>query len=141
MGSITTEASPTVPIGCVISQSYSPNVTVPSGTAVSIVLSDGGDAAIYKCNLAVTAPADYAGGNADIVLTQNETGIVLFATTTNVFPVAINLSNITGSPNATLNIRYDVATTATIDAEDGSQVSVPTTESKTASQPIILSVQ
>ena len=141
LGSVTTEVSPTVPVGCVISQSYSPNVTVPAGTSVSIVLSDGGDGAIYRCNLAVAAPADYAGGNADIVLTQNDSGIVLFATTTSSFPVAINLANITGTPQCTLAIRYDVLGTTMIDGEDGNPVPVPITESKTDSQSITLSVQ
>lgn len=142
VGAISTESSPTVPIGCVVTQSYSPNVMVPSGTSVSFTLSDGNaNGAIYKANLAVTAPTGYMGGNADIVLTQNDTGIVLFATTTTAFPVAINVANITGTPGCTLAIRYDIAKTTLIEAEDGTPTPVVTTESVTDSQQITLSEQ
>lgn len=141
VGSISTESSPTVPIGCVVTQSYSPNVMVPSGTSVSFTLSDGASGGVYKCNLAVTAPTGYMGGNADVVLTQNDTGIVLFATTTTAFPVAINVANITGTPGCTLSIRYDVAKTTVIEAEDGTPTPIVTTESVTDSQIITLSEQ
>ena len=142
VGAVSNEASVTVPIGCVVTQSYSPNVTVPSGTEVSFTVNGGAEeGALLKCNLAVTAPGGYMGGNADVVLTQNDTGTVLFATTTTAFPVAINLSNITGSPACTLAIRYDVATTNVIQAEDGTPTPVVTTESKTDTQQIALMAQ
>lgn len=138
---VSEEYSDTVPIGCVVNQSYAPGTSVPEGTSVSFTLSAGpqnGGAALYKCNFLVNAPSAYTGGNAVVTLTQPDTGAVLFATTTTSFPVTINLANISGSPNALISVTYTVVGNIVTENEDGTTESTPTAEEKTEYQQVTL---
>lgn len=136
--------SDAVPIGCVVAQSYAPNVTVPEGTGVSFTLSKGpenGGLALYKCNISVAAPPTYAGGNATVVLSQPDTGNILFQTVTTSFPVAINLTNIAGSQNALVSVTYTISSTVVVEDQDGVPQSTTHTEEKTEYQQVTLSPQ
>lgn len=133
--------SDTVPAGCVISQSYSPNVTVDEGTSVNFTLSLGLKTVAYKCNFSVNAPSGYQGGNAEVVLTQSDTGAVLFRTQTTAFPVAINLNNITGSGTGVITISYKVSTTVQEQYEDGTVGTSTKEESKSEYQQVAFTQQ
>lgn len=112
--------SDTVPIGCVVSQSYSPGLTVDEGTSVNFTLSLGPKTVSYKCNFNVNAPSSYQGGNAEVVLTQTGSNNVLYNSTVTGFPVAINLNKIQGQGTGVITITYTVSTTVEIENEDGS---------------------
>ena len=133
--------SDTVPAGCVISQSYSPNVTVDEGTSVNFTLSLGLKTVAYKCNFSVNAPGGYQGGSAEVVLTQNDTGAVLFRTQATGFPVAINLNNITGSGAGVITISYKVSTTVQEQYEDGTVGTSTKEESKSEYQQVTFTQQ
>ncbi|MBR1876412.1 MAG: protein kinase [Lachnospiraceae bacterium] len=112
---ITEENSDTVAAGMVISQSIPANTSVDSGTSVDFVLSLGPvqttpvtpaapAATTYGCNFSITAPSDYTGGQATVVLTGDTTGTVYFSQSVTAFPVAIKLSGIAeGSGKVTVN--------------------------------------
>ena len=83
----------------------------------------------YNINYNVNAPADYAGGNAKVIL-KKESGEVLFETTTDSFPVPINITN-TEVPRGILTIEYMIYESQEIMDEEGNvsvqQVQVPKT--------------
>ncbi len=83
----------------------------------------------YNINHNVNAPADYAGGNAKVIL-RKENGEVLFETTTDSFPVPINITN-TEVPRGILTIEYMIYESQEIMDEEGNvsvqQVQVPKT--------------
>ncbi|MEG1848353.1 MAG: Stk1 family PASTA domain-containing Ser/Thr kinase [Lachnospiraceae bacterium] len=89
--------------GTVCYQSYSAGTSQPIGTDIELKLSLG---ATYSCNLSVNAPADYRTGDATVILTAADTGVVLFNTGTSGFPVAINISNIKTTDTGILSIAY-----------------------------------
>jgi serine/threonine-protein kinase len=122
--------SDTVPIGCVVSQSYSPGLTVDEGTSVNFTLSLGPETVSYKCNFNVNAPSSYQGGNAEIVLTQTGTNNVLYHSTVTGFPVSINLNNIQGQGTGVITITYTISTTVDIENEDGTISSQVKSETK-----------
>ena len=145
-GTITEQNSDIVPVGCVIAQSIAPGTEVTKGTSVDMTISSGPLeeeplVVLYSCNFSVTAPSTYGGGPATVSLMQNDTGTVLFRTTTTTFPVAINLTNIMGSPDCTISIKYSVDNTVIHENEDGSVESHTTTEEKTETQPVTLTRQ
>lgn len=133
--------SDTVPIGCVISQSYSPNLTVDEGTSVNFTLSLGPKTLVYKCNFSVNAPTAYQGTPATVTLTQDGTNMVLFSTTTNSFPVNINLSNITGGGTGVITVNYTITSTAVHENEDGTMSNETKTENKSDYQQVTFTVQ
>ena len=141
---MTESPSDIVAAGFVISQTIAPNVTVDSGTAVDFVVSTGPEnalPALYSCNLDVKAPDAYAGGIAVVTLTQNDTGIQLHSANTTSFPVNINLSNIQGSPECTLAIRYTIEVVSQRENEDGTNERYTTTEEKVETRQITLTKQ
>jgi len=137
------EYSDVVPAGCVVSQSYAPNMTVDEGTEIVFTVSKGAEDKLtyYKCNLSVNAPSTYAGGVATVTLTQTDTNTVLFQTKTTSFPVAINVTNIQGSANATITIEYTIDNTVITENEDGSINSVTTQDTKKETQAVTLTPQ
>lgn len=133
--------SDTVPVGCVISQSYSPNLTVDEGTSVNFTLSLGPKTVVYKCNFSVNAPPTYQGGPATVTLTQDGTNTVLFSTTTTTFPVGINLSNITGGGTGVITIHYTITSTVVNENEDGTTSSETKSEEKSDYQQVTFTAQ
>ena len=109
-----------VPMGCVISQSYSPGVSVDEGTSVNFTISMGSQVVTYKCNFNVNAPSAYQGGSAEVVLTQAGTNAVLFKTNVSAFPVGINLTGITGEGSGVITVTYTVSTPVEQQNDDGS---------------------
>ena len=103
----TPEYSDTYEEGMVIYQGFSAGLTVNSGTEVEYRTSLGVEQVFYNCIYSVQAPADYTGGDAEVVLKASD-GTQLFATTTNTFPVNINVSNIFGISSGQLYISYNV---------------------------------
>lgn len=96
-----------IPAGYVCYQNYSEGITVNSGTEIEFRVSMGPEQVLYNCITSVAAPADYAGGNATVVL-QDRNGVQLFATTTTTFPVEINVSNIFAMSSGEIYITYNV---------------------------------
>ncbi|MGN0327055.1 MAG: Stk1 family PASTA domain-containing Ser/Thr kinase [Lachnospiraceae bacterium] len=101
------EYSDTVEEGLVTYQNYSPNVTVNSGTEVEFRVSMGPEQVFYNCHTSVSAPANYAGGDAVVVL-KGMDGTQLWSTTTSSFPVEINVSNIFAMSSGEVYITYNV---------------------------------
>ena len=66
----------------------------------------------------VNSPADYAGGDAQVVLKGSD-GSQLFATTTSSFPVEININSIFGIDAGELYITYNVNEPQEITDSDG----------------------
>ncbi|MBR6329015.1 MAG: PASTA domain-containing protein [Lachnospiraceae bacterium] len=146
VGTVAEVNSETIPVGCVVSQSPGALTEVAKGTAVDLSVSSGPLESeplivLYSCNFNVNAPSAYAGGPATVSLTQTETGTVLFRTTTTSFPVSINLTNIQGSPDCTISIKYSIDNTVIHENEDGSIESHTSTEEKTETQPVTLTRQ
>lgn len=84
------------PEGQICYQSYEAGTNVSVGATVDLKISIGAEAATYSCNLMVSAPEDYMGGNAEVILTTAD-GLEQLWYSQNVtsFPVAINLSGFT----------------------------------------------
>jgi len=101
------EYSSTVAEGLISYQSYNAGATVNSGTEVELHVSLGVEQIYYSCVMQVSAPGDYAGGDAQVVLKGSD-GSQLFATTTSVFPVDININNIFGISSGELWITYNI---------------------------------
>ncbi|MBR5377376.1 MAG: PASTA domain-containing protein, partial [Lachnospiraceae bacterium] len=102
-GAVNDSNSDTVPAGTIISQDPAPGTMVDAQTAISYVVSLGPAAQpvvptpvsnTYKCNLSVTAPSDYTGGRAVVILKGDTTGTEYFKQTVEGFPVSIKLSGI-----------------------------------------------
>ncbi len=101
------EYSSTVPEGLVCFQGYNEGDTVNSGSEVELHISLGIEQVYYACAMQVNSPADYAGGDAQVVLKGSD-GSQLFATTTSSFPVEININSIFGIDSGELFITYNV---------------------------------
>ncbi|MBP3421290.1 MAG: Stk1 family PASTA domain-containing Ser/Thr kinase [Lachnospiraceae bacterium] len=88
-GTVSEDYSDSVTAGCVISQSYSPDMEVEEGTAVDFVLSLGKKEIVYQYVGSINAPTGYVNGTtATITLTSADGESRTF--TTNVFPFNIN---------------------------------------------------
>ena len=102
-GTVNDANSDTVPVGIIISQDPAPGTMVDPQTAISYVVSLGPAAQpvvpapvsnTYKCNLSVTAPSDYTGGRAVVILRGDTSGTEYFKQTVESFPVSIKLSGL-----------------------------------------------
>ena len=102
-GAVNDANSDTVPLGTIISQDPAPGTMVDPQTAISYVVSLGPSAQdvvpapvsnTYKCNLSVTAPTDYTGGRAVVILKGDTSGTEYFKQTVESFPVSIKLSGL-----------------------------------------------
>lgn len=89
--------------GAVCYQSYSAGSLQKKGTDIELRISLG---ATYSCNISVNAPTDYQGGDATVVLTAADTGVVLFNTATINFPVAININGIKTTDTGIITTTY-----------------------------------
>ena len=127
----TDEYSPTVPVGMVCYQSYSSGLTVSSGTTIELRTSKGVEPAYYNCNVSVSAPSDYAGGDAVVTLKGSD-GSQLFQTTTSTFPVAINVSNIYSIASGEYTITYNVSKPTEVTDAEGNVTVQDVIETKTA---------
>lgn len=84
--------------GQICYQSYSSGTTVGEGTQVDLKVSIGSEKTTYSCSLSVSAPDDYSGGNAEVILTTADgTQQLWYAQNVTAFPVQINLNGFTSS--------------------------------------------
>ncbi|MCM1183668.1 MAG: Stk1 family PASTA domain-containing Ser/Thr kinase [Roseburia sp.] len=98
VGEIEESYSAEYPAGQVCYQSYEAGVTVNQDAVVDLKISIGVETATYNCNLAIQAPEDYVGGNAEVILTTADgTTRLWYSNTVTSFPVAINLSGFSSS--------------------------------------------
>lgn len=84
--------------GLICYQSFTTGTTVNEGTVVDLKISIGSETATYSCNLSIAAPADYTGGNAEVILTTADGAEQLwYSQNVTSFPVNINLSGFSSS--------------------------------------------
>ena len=112
------EYNSSVAEGLISYQSYTAGATVNSGTEVELHLSLGVEQIYYSCVMQVSAPSDYAGGDAQVVLKGSD-GSQLFATTTSSFPVDININGIFGISAGELWITYNINQPQEVTDSDG----------------------
>ncbi len=128
------EYSDTIEEGRVTYQNYSPNVTVKSGTEIEFKLSMGVEQVYYNCLTTVNAPANYAGGDAVVVLKAMD-GSQIWSTTTAAFPVEINVTNIFAKSSGEKYITYNIIKQENVTGEDGS-VTIQNVPELVTSEPI-----
>ena len=88
-GTVSEDYNDSVTAGCVISQSYSPDMEVQEGSSVDFVLSLGKKEILYQYVGSINAPTGYVNGTtATITLTSADGESRTF--TTNTFPFNIN---------------------------------------------------
>ncbi len=128
--------SDTVPAGTVISQEPAAGSMVDAQTAISYVVSLGPAAqdvvptpatSTYKCNLSVTAPSDYKGGSAVVILKGDTTGTEYFKQAVEAFPVSIKLSGIldaTGKVTVNYSITETMEDNTTVTTEKTQEASI-----------------
>lgn len=128
------EYSDTIEEGRVTYQNYSPNVTVKSGTEIEFKLSMGVEQVYYNCLTTVSAPPNYPGGDAVVVLKAMD-GTQLWSTTTAAFPLEINVTNIFAKSSGEIYITYNIIKQENVVGEDGS-VTVQNVPELVTSDPI-----
>lgn len=104
--------------GQVTWQNYSAGITINSGTEIQYKVSLGQEQVYYNCYTQVQAPADYNGGEAQVVLKGSD-GSQLYATNTNTFPVDINVSNLFAIPYGEVYITYNVSEAQEVTDSEG----------------------
>ncbi len=138
LGTIEEGYSDEYPSGQVFYQSYTAGGNVATSTVVDIKVSIGAEPRSYACNMVVEAPADpeYAGTEAVVMLVGTDNNIY-YNTTTNVFPITINVSGIRDVSSGAVVINYNVAvTTIGYDAE-GNAVPTATVETRSYTQAVV----
>ena len=123
--------------GQIISQNYTVGSTIKGGTEVEVHVSLGVEPAYYNVNYLVQAPSDYAGGEASVILVEPTTGQQIWATTTSVFPVQINISNLYLVSDGILTINYNANQEQTVTDVNGNVSVVPVQVPKT-SDPVVV---
>ena len=124
----------TIELGSVCYQSFSAGMTVNTGTNIEYRVSKGPEQVYFNCITSVPAPANYTGGSATVVLTGSD-GRQLFATSTDSFPVSINVSNIFAVASGQVTITYYVNQQQEITGEGG-VVTVQNVPTQVTSDPI-----
>lgn len=109
--------------GLICYQSFTTGTTVNEGTVVDLKISIGSEVATYSCNLSVPAPADYTGGNAEVILTTADGAEQLwYSQNVTSFPVSINLSGFSSSSAyGIVTISYLKNVEETVTDSDGNQ--------------------
>ena len=98
VGNIEESYSSEYAAGLICYQSFATGTTVNEGTTVDLKISIGSEVATYSCNLNIQAPADYIGGNAEVILTTADFSEQLwYSQNVTSFPVNINLSGFSSS--------------------------------------------
>lgn len=98
VGNIEESYSSEYAAGLICYQSFATGTTVNEGTVVDLKISIGSEIATYSCNLNIQAPADYIGGNAEVILTTADFSEQLwYSQNVTSFPVNINLSGFSSS--------------------------------------------
>ena len=124
VGNIEESYSSEYAAGLVCYQSFATGTTVSEGTTVDLKISIGTEVATYSCNLNIQAPADYIGGNAEVILTTADLSEQLwYSQNVTSFPVNINLSGFSSSSAyGIVTISYLKNVEETVTDSDGKQV-------------------
>ncbi|MBR3516792.1 MAG: Stk1 family PASTA domain-containing Ser/Thr kinase [Lachnospiraceae bacterium] len=125
------------PQGQIISQNYTVGSTISSGTEVEVRISLGQEKVYYNVNYTVQAPADYAGGDAGIILVEPTSGQQIWSTTTSSFPVQINITGLENISDGIISINYHANQEQTVTDVNGNVSVVPVQVTKTA-DPIVV---
>ena len=123
--------------GQIISQNFTVGSTVSTGTEIEVHVSKGVEPMYFNVNYMVQAPSDYAGGDAGIVLVEPTTGQQIWATTTSVFPVQINITGLYMISDGILSINYKANQEQTVTDVNGN-VSVEMVQVQKTSDPIVV---
>lgn len=109
--------------GLICYQSFTSGTTVAQGSVVDLKISIGSETATYSCNLNIAAPADYTGGNAEVILTTADgTEQLWYSQNVTSFPVAINLSGFSSSSEyGIVTISYLKSVEEIVTDSDGNQ--------------------
>ncbi|MCM1089919.1 MAG: Stk1 family PASTA domain-containing Ser/Thr kinase [Muribaculum sp.] len=128
IGSVSYVYSTEVEEGLICYQSYSEGSFVDEGTALDIKVSQGPEAATYKCTANIVAPTreeapDYVAGTEVGLRLVADDGRMLLNTKTSMFPYATNYYGISSS-GGTLTLTYTVTTagSTTTDPNTGESV-------------------
>ena len=123
MGKIEQSYSSEYGAGLICYQSYTSGTTVAEGTVVDLKISIGSETATYSCNLSIQAPADYTGGNAEVILTTADgTQQLWYSQNVTSFPVSINLSGFSSSSEyGIVTISYLKSVEEVVTDSDGNQ--------------------
>lgn len=113
-------------------QSYSEGVEVEQGTIVDLKVSIGTGTSTYSFVGNIESPAaedsQYVAGTSAIVILTTNTGVEIKRETTTTFPVAFNVSGISGAEDGLVYIIYNVTTPgSTSTNENGEVVTTPET--------------
>ena len=111
-------------------QSYSVGALVDKGTVVDLKVSIGAGESTYNFIGNIESPAaeddQYLAGNSATVILTTSAGVELKRETTTTFPVAFNISGITGAEDGIITIVYNVTIPgSTTTNEAGEEVVVP----------------
>ncbi len=109
LGEVSHEYNDEYPAGQVCSINYPTDqlVTVPEGTVINLVISDGPDVTLYYYDLYVTQPEDYTGGEITITLKGDDTQ-TFFKEKNPTFPYAYHVSGIANTSEGYVRINYYV---------------------------------
>ncbi len=131
VGSVSYVYSDIVEEGYICYQSSSHGSYLEPGELIDIKISQGAQAATYKCNTSIEAPTpeeapDYVAGTEVGLKIETDDGQVLLDTKISGFPYAANYYGLL-SAGGTVTISYDVTTegTTTTDPETGETINVP----------------
>lgn len=124
------EYSDTCVEGEICYQSLQAYSKVEPGTEVHYKVSLGKEDALYTVNYNVAAPADYAGGVANVVLLGEDGRTQLFNENTDAFPVKISISGIKGNAAGNVAITYTVTQNKEVPDENGNVTMQPVPETK-----------
>lgn len=120
-------------LGRVCYQSYSEGAEIEAGTGIELRLSLGGK---YTCNTVVNAPADYQGGDAEIVVTGDENGAIIYSATVTTFPQTINVSGIEDTASGVVTITYIVSVEEKVTDANGVETTQVSQQTKTENIPV-----
>ena len=100
VGKIEESYSSEYPEGQICYQSFEAGTKISAESTVDLKISIGAESVTYNCSLMIQAPADYMGGNAEVILmTADGSKQLWYSQNVTAFPVAINLNDFE-SPSA-----------------------------------------
>lgn len=121
IGEVSESYSNEYPEGQICYQSFEEGSNVAQGTKVDVKISIGSEVATYNCTTTIQAPANYIGGNAEVILTTADGVQIWYATVTS-FPAPINVTGFSSSSAyGIITIAYVVNKEETVTDAEGNQ--------------------
>lgn len=138
-GTVSETHSDTVSVGCVVTQSYNPGLTVSEGTVVDITLSLGVKELTYKYVATLQAPTGYSTGSVTVTIKASNGDIRTFSTST--FPCAVNETGFKVN-SGTISFTYNtVETEIEVDPDTEEETSTEITKTVTTPEQAITFTQ